>query len=181
MRWWRFELYKKTWNFLACWGTVSFPARTLLHAVSKILINGNIGVLCRFEDYSGLVSIWCDMRVTHYGCNPRERTGADDSHMVWHSNELRRTATSKHGVVVRWNKYSNQCSSVWRAGLLLIIYTELGTEMEKLTGLLTAISLEHAFNTIVALCIVNTLRTGLLNCLNARSRGLTFRHRASCI
>ena len=28
---------------------------------------------------------------------------------------------------------------------------------------------------------VNTLRTGLSNCLNARSRGLTFRHRASCI
>ena len=28
---------------------------------------------------------------------------------------------------------------------------------------------------------VNTLRTGLLNCLNARSRGLTFRHRASCV
>ena len=27
----------------------------------------------------------------------------------------------------------------------------------------------------------NTLRTGLLNCLNARSRDLTFRHRASCI
>jgi len=29
--------------------------------------------------------------------------------------------------------------------------------------------------------LVNTLRKGLLNCLNARSRGLTFRHRASCI
>ena len=28
---------------------------------------------------------------------------------------------------------------------------------------------------------LNTLRTGLLICLNARSRGLTFRHRASCI
>ena len=28
---------------------------------------------------------------------------------------------------------------------------------------------------------INTLRTGLLNCLNAHSRGLTFRHRASCI
>ena len=28
---------------------------------------------------------------------------------------------------------------------------------------------------------INTLRTGLLNCLNARSRGLTFRQRASCI
>ena len=31
------------------------------------------------------------------------------------------------------------------------------------------------------LVYINTLRTGLLNCLNARSRGLTFRHRASCI
>ena len=29
--------------------------------------------------------------------------------------------------------------------------------------------------------VLNTLRTGLLNCLNARSQGLTFRHRASCI
>jgi hypothetical protein len=28
---------------------------------------------------------------------------------------------------------------------------------------------------------LNTLRTRLLNCLNARSRGLNFRHRASCI
>ena len=28
---------------------------------------------------------------------------------------------------------------------------------------------------------INTLRTGLLNSLNARSRGLTFRHRASRI
>ena len=28
---------------------------------------------------------------------------------------------------------------------------------------------------------VNIFRTGLLNYLNARSRGLTFRHRASCI
>ena len=31
------------------------------------------------------------------------------------------------------------------------------------------------------LSVLNTLRTGLLNCLNARSRGLNFRHRASCI
>ena len=29
--------------------------------------------------------------------------------------------------------------------------------------------------------LLNTLRTGLLNCLNARSRGLIFRHRASCL
>ena len=34
---------------------------------------------------------------------------------------------------------------------------------------------------ILQLHSLNTLRTGLLNCLNARSRGLTFRHRASCI
>ena len=33
----------------------------------------------------------------------------------------------------------------------------------------------------VSECHVNTLRTGLLNCLNARSRSLTIRHRASCI
>ena len=31
------------------------------------------------------------------------------------------------------------------------------------------------------LTLLNTLRTGLLICLNARSRGLTFRHRASYI
>ena len=30
-------------------------------------------------------------------------------------------------------------------------------------------------------CMLNTLRTGLLNCLNSRSRGLNFRHRASSI
>ena len=29
--------------------------------------------------------------------------------------------------------------------------------------------------------VINTLRTGILNCLNARSRGLNFRYRASCI
>jgi len=29
--------------------------------------------------------------------------------------------------------------------------------------------------------LLNTLRTGILNCLNARSRGLNFRHRASSI
>ena len=28
-------------------------------------------------------------------------------------------------------------------------------------------------------CLVNTLRTALLNCLNARSRGLSFRHHAA--
>jgi len=28
---------------------------------------------------------------------------------------------------------------------------------------------------------LNTLRMGLLNCLSARSQGLNFRHRASCI
>ena len=39
--------------------------------------------------------------------------------------------------------------------------------------------IERAYRILVA--IFNTLRTGLLNCLNARSRGLNFRHRASCI
>ena len=34
---------------------------------------------------------------------------------------------------------------------------------------------------VVRILLLNTLRTGLLNCLNARSRGLTFRQCASCI
>ena len=37
--------------------------------------------------------------------------------------------------------------------------------------------LEVSFHSV----LLNTLRTGPLNSLNARSRGLTFRHRASCI
>ena len=37
------------------------------------------------------------------------------------------------------------------------------------------------FVTISRSFLLNTLRTGFLNCLNARSRGLTFRHLASCI
>ena len=37
------------------------------------------------------------------------------------------------------------------------------------------------FNHEVIQVLINTLRKGLLNCLNARSRGLNFRHRASCI
>jgi len=39
----------------------------------------------------------------------------------------------------------------------------------------------HYSCNFLSLDVINTLRTGLLNCLNARSRGLTFRHRASCI
>ena len=43
-------------------------------------------------------------------------------------------------------------------------------------------SLRHAYlGSFLDAEDVNTLRTGLLNCLNARSRGLTFRYRASCI
>jgi len=38
-----------------------------------------------------------------------------------------------------------------------------------------------AHTKIISTPPLNTLRTGLLNCLNARSRGLTFRHRAICI
>ena len=37
------------------------------------------------------------------------------------------------------------------------------------------------YGDIVIIIGVNTLRAQLLNFLNARSQGLTFRHRASCI
>ena len=43
---------------------------------------------------------------------------------------------------------------------------------------LSTVSEPAALKTLISL---NTLRKGHLNCLNARSRGLTFRHRASCI
>jgi hypothetical protein len=39
----------------------------------------------------------------------------------------------------------------------------------------------HIFRVSDKWTFLNTLRTGLLNCLNARSLGLTFRHRAFCI
>ena len=47
----------------------------------------------------------------------------------------------------------------------------------------TLITVLYPFNSLhnVTVCFFNTLRTELLNCLNARSRGLNFRHRASCI
>ena len=44
---------------------------------------------------------------------------------------------------------------------------------------LSSVSMRFLFH--VGAFLINTLRTGLLNCLNARSQGLTFRHRASCI
>ena len=39
----------------------------------------------------------------------------------------------------------------------------------------------HCERKVLFISKFNTLRTGLLNCLNARSRGLNFRHRASSI
>ena len=48
-------------------------------------------------------------------------------------------------------------------------FTKFGSEF------LTFLSVHHSG------LLLNTLRAGLLNRLNARSRGLTFRHRASCI
>jgi len=44
----------------------------------------------------------------------------------------------------------------------------------------TLLSLD-GFSWNLTFVFFNTLKTGLLNCLDARSRGLTFRHRASCI
>ena len=43
------------------------------------------------------------------------------------------------------------------------------------------ISFHSLINGLLTTFVFITLRTGLLNCLNARSKGLTFRHRASCI
>ena len=48
-------------------------------------------------------------------------------------------------------------------------------------GVISSINMGSTTGKECCLLSVNTLRTGLLNCLNARSRGLNFRHRASCI
>ena len=40
---------------------------------------------------------------------------------------------------------------------------------------------ENVFLSLRFYSILNTLKTGILNCLNARSRDLIFRHRAFCI
>ena len=40
---------------------------------------------------------------------------------------------------------------------------------------------QYNSNTPCTVALFNTLRTGLLNCLNARSRALNFKHRASGI
>ena len=63
------------------------------------------------------------------------------------------------------------------------------TEINKIKYKVVDRTVLFSFSTIPMLTLtvqqlsdsLNTLRTGLLNCLNARSRGLTFRHRASCI
>ena len=53
---------------------------------------------------------------------------------------------------------------------------------DQLQDTLEALRLQRELPEVLpSLSPVNTLRTGLLNCLNARSRGLIFRHRASCI
>ena len=57
---------------------------------------------------------------------------------------------------------------------------KLSVTKERLLYLDAMGSEKHA-KTFLYLTGFNTLWTGLLNCLNARSRGLTFRHRASCM
>ena len=66
-------------------------------------------------------------------------------------------------------------SSVGFDSLTLRCIVRLRSELRK-NNIYIALCLN-----ILSLIVHNTLRTGLLNCLNARSRGLTFRHRASCI
>ena len=84
----------------------------------------------------------------------------------------------------------NFCQAPADTLLLLAVYllyflTVRITSNDRMTGEPSIIrDLEEIRGDLIAVlrhCYLNTLRTGLLNCLNARSRGLTFRHRASCI
>ena len=81
-------------------------------------------------------------------------------------------------VFVRFSKFShyvgllpfNENKKKQGESTLLSFRTDIGKR-----GVLKVPKASPSFLTI------NTLRTGLLNCLNALSRDLNFRHRASCI
>ena len=62
-----------------------------------------------------------------------------------------------------------------KLSVLLLLMEQTAAENEQTEDKYGRLHKEMLFNSF------NTLRTELLNCLNARSRVLTFRHRASCI
>jgi len=73
-------------------------------------------------------------------------------------------------------------ASIFRADTFAKGIYALGVEVGDNSGyLLHMLEKGIIFNAGFIIIIFNTLRTELLNCLNARSRGLTFRHRASSI
>ena len=61
------------------------------------------------------------------------------------------------------------------------LFMNLNKRFERKGTLYLKISVFNPIGPAAFLFFINALRTGLLNCLNARSRGLTFRHRASFI
>ena len=67
----------------------------------------------------------------------------------------------------------SQSSSVVTAWWPTNVTTQFETTFFRITS--------DSCMTVILPIHFNTLRTGLLNCLNARSGGLTFRHRASSI
>jgi len=97
-----------------------------------------------------------------------------------HKSHYQHTVMPTHGLAKTFGRFLgsyllNSPHSMSKA-IKCFVYT-LDILWVKLQGILLR------FN-IVSLSTygpINTLRTGLLNCLNARSQGLTFRHRASCI
>jgi len=81
-----------------------------------------------------------------------------------------------------WNTRNTEGAMVQRTHLqgAVVQRTHLQGAMVQRTHLRTPCTAGRLQLSILFL-LLNTLRTGLLNCLNACSRGLTFRHRASCI
>ena len=72
-------------------------------------------------------------------------------------------------------------NSVWRSGAMFGFWTAGGVGTVWAVHSCSATVISHRCALSFGAAVINTLRMGLLNCLNARSRGLTFRHRASCI
>ena len=73
--------------------------------------------------------------------------------------------------------YERLCDDIFQASVLKIKALGSSVSVYVISVLRSGTVLSRKHNSVT----FNTLRTGLLNCLNARSRDLTFRHRASCI
>ena len=158
MQWWKFGLHKKRGISRLAEDLLASQEGLCCMELVKYSISRSIGVLCRLEDYSGLVS--SDRTGGSHITVVTQENGRvqltaiwSDTAMNWGARLYRNTAPLFAGTNTRIN--APQCEELacsWP-------HTQKWDPRWKNSQcLLTAISLEHAFNTtIVALCIVKSV------------------------